>query len=121
MALYINIAKEFTPMPIGRFRTHGNKSGQAFREDILYPKICEAIRNKDTLKVDFTDMLSLSSGFLEESFGGLVRQHGMKPDEVLKTIEFLSKNNLLGLYIELSKEYIQEAEPGKEPEAFRTY
>ena len=108
-------------MGIVGFRSESNKSGQAFREDILYPKICEAIKNKETLKVGFTDMLSLISGFLEESFGGLVREHGMKPDEVLKTIEFLSKNNLLGLYIELSKEYIQEAEPGKEPEAFRTY
>ena len=36
MTMYLNIAKEFTPIPIGRFRNSGDKSGQAFREDILY-------------------------------------------------------------------------------------
>ena len=121
MALYINIAKEFTPIPMGRFRTDGDTSGQAFREDILYPKICEAIKNKETLKVDFTDMLNLSSAFLEESFGGLVREHGMNRDEVLKTIEFLSENRLLNVYIELSRDFIEEAAPGKAPVAYRVY
>ena len=120
MAMYLNIAKEFTPIPIGRFRNSGDKSGQAFREDILYPKICEAIKNKDTLEVDFKDMVRLGSTFLEESFGGLVREHGMNPDEVLKTIKFLPGRNL-HLWVELTEEYIQEAAPGKEPSPFREY
>ena len=78
MVLYINIGREFSPMPIGRFRTHGDTSGQAFRENILYPKICEAIKNKDTLEADPKGMVILNAVFLEESFGGLVREHGMK-------------------------------------------
>ena len=117
---YINIAREFTPMPIGRFRTHGDTSGQTFREDILYPKICEAIKNKDTLEIDLEGMLGLNSTFLEESFGGLVREHGMNPDEILKTVKFLPGDNL-DLYVELAQEYIQEAAPGKEPSPFREY
>ena len=118
MALYINIAREFSPIPRGRFRGSSDKSGQAFREDILYPKICEALKNKDTLEVDLKGMLGLGSTFLEESFGGLVREHGMNPDEILKTIKFLPGNNL-DLWVELTQEYIQEAAPGKEPEAYR--
>ena len=118
MAMYLNIAREFSPLPLGRFRASGNKTGQAFREDILYPKICEAIKNKDTLEVDFKYMVRLGSTFLEESFGGLVREHGMNPDEVLKTIKFLQGRNL-HLWVELTEEYIQEAAPGKEPEAYR--
>ena len=120
MALYINIAREFSPLPLGRFRASGNKTGQAFREDILYPKICEAIKNKEILEVDFKDMVGLGSTFLEESFGGLVREHGMNPDEVLKTIKFLPGKNL-GAYVELTQEHIQEAAPGKEPSMFREY
>ena len=121
MTMYLNIAKEFSPMPIGRFRTESKKSGEAFREEILYPKVCEAIKNKETLKVDFTDMLNLSAAFLEESFGGLVRIHELDRDEVLKTIEFISEDRLLVTYLELSRDFIEEAVPGKAPVALRIY
>ena len=121
MTMYLNIAKEFSPMPIGRFRTESKKSGEAFREEILYPKVCEAIKNKETLQVDFTDMLNLSAAFLEESFGGLVRIHELDRDEVLKTIEFISEDRLLVTYLELSRDFIEEAVPGKAPVALRIY
>ena len=121
MTMYLNIAEEFSPIPIGRFRTHGDKSGEAFREEILYPRVCEAIKNKETLKVDFTNMLKLSSAFLEESFGGLVRIHELDRDEVLKTIEFISKDRLHVTYLELSRDFIEEAVPGKAPVAYRVY
>ena len=65
-------------------------------------------------------MDGLSATFLLESFGGLGREHGMNPDEVLKTIKFLPGKNL-DAYVELTQEYIQEAAPGKEPSMFREY
>ena len=120
MTLHINVAKEFSTVPIGRFRTESDISGQAFREDILYPKICEALKKQDTLEVDFTGMDGLSATFLLEAFGGLVREHEMTPNKVLDTIKFLPENTFFDLYIEIAKEFIQKAEPGKEPEEFRT-
>ena len=119
MTLHINVAKEFSTVPIGRFRTESDISGQAFREDILSPKICEAIKKQDTLEVDFTGMDGLSATFLLESFGGLVREHGMNPAPVLDTIKFLPEKTFFDLYIEIAKEFIQQANPGKEPEEFR--
>ena len=121
MTMYLNIAEEFSPMPIGRFRTESKKSGEAFREEILYPRVCEAIKNKETLQVDFTNMLNLSAAFLEESFGGLVRIHELDRDEVLKTIEFISENRLHSVYLELSRDFVEEAVPGKAPVALRIY
>ena len=109
MTLHINIAKEFSPVPIGRYRADGDKSGEAFREDILYPKIFIAIKKQESLKIDFTGMYGLASSFLEEAFGGLVRKHHLSPDEVLRTIQFLPKESHFDLYIDLTKQYIKEA------------
>ena len=109
MTLHINIAKDFSPVPIGRYRSDGDKSGEAFRDDVLYPKIRTALDKKDMLEVDFTDMYGLSSSFLEEAFGGLVRNHGLNSDEVLRTIKFLPEKSHFDLYIDLVKEYIKDA------------
>ena len=111
MAFRINIAKDFSPVPIGRYREDGDKSGETFRDDILYPKIRAALDKQDILEVDFTDMSGLSSSFLEEAFGGLVRKHHLNPDEVLKTIKFLPEKSHFDLYIDLTKGYIKEAIP----------
>ena len=48
MTLYINVAKDFTPIPIGRLRRENNKSAEEFREDILYPKFCDHVRTHTT-------------------------------------------------------------------------
>ena len=111
----------FSAVPIVGFRSESDINGQAFREDILYPRVCEAIKNKETLEVDFTNMLNLSSAFLEESFGGLVRIHELYRDEVLNTIEFISENRLLRTSLELSRDFIEEAVPGKATVALRIY
>ena len=116
MALHLNIAKEFSPVPVGRYRSDGDNSGQAFRDDILYPKICAAIKNQDTLKVDFTGIHGLSSSFLEEAFGGLVREKGLNPDEILRILIFLPEKSYFDAYIKLTKKYINKARP-MEPEA----
>lgn len=109
MAFRINIAKDFSPVPIGRYRGDGDKSGEAFRDDILYPKIRAALDKQDSLEVDFTDMYGLSSSFLEEAFGGLVRKHDLSPDDVLRTIKFLPEKSHFDLYIDITKGYIKEA------------
>ena len=120
MTIYINIAKDFSDMPIGRYRKEGNKTGQAFREDILYPKICKALNNNDTLEVDFTGVLNLSCGFLEEAFGGLVREHGMDNQEVANVLKLTANNNHMGLYIDLAKQYIDEAVAANKNDTSRT-
>ena len=109
MTLRINVAADFTPVPIGRSRADSDTSGEAFRVDILCPKIRKAIKERESLEVDFTGMHGLSGSFLEEAFAGLVREEGLDADDVLRTIKFLPEDSHFDLYIELVREYIKEA------------
>ena len=70
----INVAKEFSPFPFGRYRADGDRSGEVFREEQLVP----AIRNHDHVTVDLSGSNYYGSSFLEEAFGGLVRNHFTK-------------------------------------------
>ena len=115
MKLRINVAADFTPVPIGRSRAESNTSGEVFRVDILCPKIREALKERETLEVDFTGMHGLSGSFLEEAFAGLVREEGLTAKEVLQTIEFKPADSHFDLYIELVKEYIKKAKQKTSP------
>lgn len=63
---------DFTKYPGGRYRTDGKGSAEAFREDHLEP----ALRDGGRVAVDLDGVLGAGSSFLEEAFGGLVRNHG---------------------------------------------
>lgn len=106
----LNVASEFSPVPMGRFRKDGDKSGEAFRDDLLYPQISEAINKKEILAVDFEGMKGLSGSFLDEAFGGLVRlKEGPSAEDVLKTLKFLPEHSHFDSYIDLTKYYIRKA------------
>ena len=111
MASRLNIAKEFSPVPIGRYKTDGDKSGEVFLEDFLYPKVSDAMKRKEKLEIDFTGMYGLSSSFLEEAFGGLVRKYNLSSVDILDTIVFLPEKSHFDLYIDLVQEYIRDAKP----------
>ncbi len=96
----INIAKDFSRYPAGRFFEDGPYSGQKFREEILKPAL-EA--NKDiTLELDGTR--GYGSSFLEEAFGGLVREC-IEREKVL-AIKLVTSDESL---IEEITEYITKA------------
>ncbi len=86
----ISIKNDYTPMPGPRFRNQGPKSGQEFREEILDPKFQEALRMGAKLTVDLDGGYGYGTSFLEESFGGLARIHGVEP--VLNTLVFKSED-----------------------------
>ena len=68
----ISIAKDFSDVPIGRARSDGPSTGEAFREDWLVPKLRKASAN-DPLIICLDGAEGYPSSFLEEAFGGLVR------------------------------------------------
>lgn len=105
----INIAKAFSPVPLGRHREDGNKSGEAFREDILCPRIAEAVESGDVVVVSLDGMAGLSAAFLEEAFGGLVRVNGFAPDDLDKVLNIRATEKYLSPYIEDIRYYIREA------------
>ena len=69
----IVIADDFSPYPAGRFPEDGRFNGTTFRRDYLAP----ALRQGDTVEVVFDGVAGFGSSFLEEAFGGLVREEGM--------------------------------------------
>ena len=100
----INIAKEFSPFPAGRFESDGPNSGELFREKILYPALQEA----ETLEIVLDGGEGYGSSFLDEAFGGLVRAKGMLPDELLARIKFISRTD--PSLIDEIQEYIRDAQ-----------
>lgn len=86
--MVINIAKEYTRTPGGRFRKEGQYSGEDFREYILKPAFERANQNGEKLVVILDGGFGYGSSFLEEAFGGLARQ---TKDKRLLNIEIVSE------------------------------
>ena len=70
----INIAKAYSKTPGGRHISEGAYSGEDFRETTLKPAFDRAIAEGKTLVVILDGGYGYSPSFLEESFGGLVRE-----------------------------------------------
>lgn len=79
---------DFTITPGGRYRRHGEYSGEEYRESILIPAYIKAKTNNECLYVDLDGTYGYPSSFLEEAFGGLAR--AFPYDDLLKRIKFIS-------------------------------
>ncbi len=99
----INVARDFSRFPAGRYRRNGRTSGEAFREDLLSAPLSAG----ETIVVELDGTIGYGSSFLEEAFGGLVRQLGIQPDTLLKRITLTSSDPTL---IEEIKGYIRSTE-----------
>jgi len=100
--MLINIAKDYTRYPSGRYRKNGRTSGEQFRQDFLETPI----KNGESIEIDFDGTIGYGSSFLEEAFGGLVRATKIPGKEILKRLQFKSSDPSL---IEEVKVYIMEA------------
>ena len=84
----INIAKEFSRYPAGRYESDGDYNGEKFRTNFLV----EPLKQKAHIKIIFDGARGYGSSFLEEAFGGLVRLKFSK-DEILETFDFISSDD----------------------------
>jgi hypothetical protein len=100
--LVIDVAKDFTHKPYGRYTDDDvQRSAEVFRNDFLIP----AIKAGKPFIVDLSGSNRFSSSFLEEAFGGLVRE-GYSSAQ-LSLIEV--KHDLLPSIVEEVKFYIEQA------------
>ncbi len=97
----INIARDFSRYPAGRFNSDGPFSGEAFREKFLLP----VISNGAEAVIEFDGTRGYASSFLEEAFGGLVRA-GYSEDAVKNAFELESSDQSL---IDEIFDYIENA------------
>ena len=115
MAVKLNIAEEFSPMPIGRYEKNSNYSGERFRKEFLLPRFKDALESKDTLLIDLEGVAGLSSSFLEEAFGGLVEVTEEKPDTVLEVLRFTPEGTYFDPYIDNIKDFIRRGQAHQKP------
>ena len=102
----IKICDDFSEAPGGRYIQEGEHSGEEFRDNILLPKFEEAEKNNEMLEIDFDGGFGFGTSFLEEAFGGLVREHHKK--NVLKVIKIISTED--EMIPELITKYVKDAE-----------
>ncbi|MDE8034629.1 STAS-like domain-containing protein [Actinobacillus equuli subsp. haemolyticus] len=87
------IVDEFSKSPYGRYKstllpTEEDTSGETFRETLLAPKLREAIKNNDILNVVLTGYNRYARSFLDEAFGGLIRECGFTYEQILKHLSY---------------------------------
>ena len=70
--MFIDIARDFSETPAGRTIGDGSYSGERFREELLIPKLVKATKTKP-LVVSIDGLEGYASSFLEEAFGGVIR------------------------------------------------
>jgi hypothetical protein len=71
--LRIEVGKDFSRTPGGRYINDGPDSGELFRDRFLVPALRTAIERGDKLVVVLDGPRGYLSSFLEEAFGGLIR------------------------------------------------
>ena len=65
------IVRDFHPFPGGRYLVDGPGNGTTFREKYLVP----VLQKHGELTIDLDGAPGYPSSFLEEAFGGLIRQN----------------------------------------------
>lgn len=87
----IVIVNDFSAITGGRTRTEGEYSGEEFRDNVLMPRYKESLEKNEILEIDFDGCYGIGTSFLEEAFGGLVRQYGYK--DVWNNIKLVSNDD----------------------------
>ena len=72
----ILLAKDFSAVPVGRYKSDGQYTAEHFREDMLVGCM-RAATLASPVTIDLTDVECLCAHFREEAFAGLTRHHGM--------------------------------------------
>lgn len=86
----LKISTDFSDIPGPRYINEGAYSGEKFRQELLFPKLKEAIDNGSILVIDFDGTQGYGTSFLEEAFGGLIRDNHLLYDDIIKHISIIS-------------------------------
>ena len=104
--LTIDIARDFSPTPGGRFRAMGPASGEQFRELLR-----KALQRKppEDVEVILDGVEGYGSSFLEEAFGGLIRKRFIAPQDALRRLHIRAKTKEFETYALEARQYMEEA------------
>ena len=79
----VNVAKQFTKLPGLRYKHLGRYSGEEFRQRFLI----EPLRQGKTVIVELDGVRGYGSSFLEEAFGGTVRELQLEVEDALQRLK----------------------------------
>lgn len=103
----LNLSSEFSPYPAGRTRRDGQFSGERFRDDYLWPRLQN---NSGTIRLSIDGVAGLPSSFWEEVFGGLVRRHHMRSQQIKDRVKIETSDDELRPYVQLAYRFAEEAD-----------
>ncbi len=89
-SIEIKIARDFSCTPGPRYIDEGKNSGEKFRKEILANIFEKAISENKKIIVDLDGTDGYGTSFLEESFGGLIRNDKIDYNEIIKRLEIIS-------------------------------
>ncbi|ROQ42464.1 uncharacterized protein DUF4325 [Stenotrophomonas maltophilia] len=105
----IDISRDFSRFPAGRYKADSDFSGEVFRDKILAP----ALSNFEHVQVILDNTEGFGSSFLEEAFGGLVRYCGFTREYLSNHLELIARSPGASRYPPRIKEYISGAIAGQ--------
>jgi hypothetical protein len=98
----VNVAKQFSILPGFRYIRFGPNSGEEFRQKFLV----DPLRQGKTIIVELDGVRGYGSSFLEEAFGGVVRELNLEIDDASRRLRVETKVKSWQLDVE---EYIRTA------------
>lgn len=106
----LNIGKDFSKYPEGRFYSDEGDSGEEFREEHLLPAL-KKLQPSEILKIIIDDEVEgYGSSFLVEGFAGIIKYGHMSSTELLQKIEIAYTDPDFEFYKDRIEKYITEAE-----------
>lgn len=100
----LSVARDFSETPGPRYKWQGPWSGEVFR-----PLILKKLERHDIIIVDLDGTAGYGSSFIDEAFGGLIRECLMTREDVVRRIQIKSDED--PSYLEEAQQAIREAEP----------
>ncbi len=82
----INVANDFSDTLGGRYKKQSKFSGEAFREEILEPKLKNTIKKGKIIEINLDGTYGYPTSFLDEAFGKLVKKFSQDEIELIKFI-----------------------------------
>jgi hypothetical protein len=89
-SVIFKIAKEFSRTTGPRYTHEGGNSGEKLRKELFYPFLRDAISKNKIVTVDLDGVTGYGTSFLEETFGGLIRDEGLSYATVKKHLKIVS-------------------------------
>lgn len=109
----ISIVENFSRTPGPRYISEGEYSGELFRKSILLPNVKKAMETGDDILVDLDRASGYGTSFLEEAFGGLIREDKIPYDYLKNHMKIKSDEdeiyiNEINIYMESAHKKEQE-------------